>query len=96
MTGLANSGADEKSAAEEDLSPIAWLPTGPWGFLWHFVRRYYARRYIAMIATVLVAQGIETFEPYILKRLINSLTAVVRENADRTPVTHWFIAAIIA
>jgi len=26
---------------------------------------------------VLVAQGIETFEPYILKRLINSLTAVV-------------------
>jgi ATP-binding cassette, subfamily B, bacterial len=96
MTGLANSGADEKSAAEEDLSPIAWLPTGPWGFLWHFVRRYYARRYLAMIATVLVAQGIETFEPYILKRLINSLTAVVREGADRAPVTHWFIAAVIA
>ena len=77
-TELGARGADEASATEEDLSPIAWLPTRPWPFLWHFVRRYYARRYVAMIATVLVAQGVETFEPYILKRLINALTAVVR------------------
>ena len=95
-TGLGARGADGASATEEDLSPIAWLPSGPWAFLWHFVRRYYAHRYAAMIATVLVAQGIETLEPYILKRLINSLTAVVRDGADAAPVTHWFAAAVAA
>ena len=32
---------DEKSAAEEDLSPIAWLPTGPWGFRSRFGIQHY-------------------------------------------------------
>jgi ATP-binding cassette subfamily B protein len=95
-TGLGTRGADEASATEEDLSPIGWLPSEPWSFLWHFVRRYYAGRYAAMIATVLVAQGIETFEPYILKRLVNALSATVREGAGAAPVTHWFVAAVVA
>ena len=25
----------------EGYQPVAWLPTTPWSFLWHFVRRYY-------------------------------------------------------
>ena len=93
---MRTSGVGAEEAAVEDLSPIAWLPTRPWPFLWHFVRRYYAGRYLAMIATVLVAQGIETFEPYILKRLVNALTAVVREGAGTEPVTRWFVAAVAA
>jgi ATP-binding cassette subfamily B protein len=80
--------------AEEDVLPVASLPTGPWSFLWHFVTRHFAGHYLLMIGTVLIAQGIETFEPYILKRLVNALTASVREHASPAPVTTWFLLAV--
>ncbi|MFO1057170.1 MAG: ABC transporter ATP-binding protein [Dongiaceae bacterium] len=86
--------AGEASPADEDLLPVARLPTGPWSFLWHFVTRHFAGRYMLMIGTVLVAQGIETFEPYILKRLVNALTASVHEQAPAAPVTFWFLLAV--
>lgn len=50
-------GAGAAAPADEDLLPVARLPTGPWSFLWLFVTRYFAGRYLLMIGTVLVAQA---------------------------------------
>src|SRR5262245_28853669 len=87
--------AAQEIGTPEDLSPIYTLPAGPWSFLWYFVRRYYLHRYLAMVATVVVGQGLETFEPYILKRLINALSATVRDGASTAPVMLWFAVALI-
>jgi ATP-binding cassette subfamily B protein len=87
-------GVGESAPADGDLLPVARLPTGPWSFLWFFVTRHFAGRYLLMIGTVLVAQGIDTFEPYILKRLINALTAAVRDRASSAPVTLWFVLGV--
>jgi ATP-binding cassette subfamily B protein len=87
-------GVGDASPADEDVLPVARLPTGPWSFLWFFVTRHFAGRYLLMIGTVLVAQGIDTFEPYILKRLINALTAAVHNGAPSAPVTFWFVLGV--
>jgi ATP-binding cassette subfamily B protein len=78
-------------ADEEDLAPIHSLPTRAWPFLWYFVRRYYLHRYALMVLAVLLGQGLETLEPYVLKRMINALSATVKTGASAAPVTTWFI-----
>jgi ATP-binding cassette subfamily B protein len=78
-------------ADEEDLAPVSWLPTRPWPFLWYFVRRYYLHRYALMVLAVLLGQGLETLEPYVLKRMINALSDTVKTGASAAPVTTWFI-----
>jgi ATP-binding cassette subfamily B protein len=93
-TATEAAGGAEKAATLEDLNPVRSLPTGPWSFLWYFVRRYYLHRYLAMVATVLLGQGLETFEPYILKRLVNALSATVRDGAPSGPVMAWFAVAL--
>jgi ABC-type multidrug transport system fused ATPase/permease subunit len=85
--------ADAQSDAA-DLAPVRSLPRAPWAFLWHFVRRYFWRRYLAMIVTVLVAQGLDTFEPYVLKRMINALTDTVNDGAPSEPIMTWFAVAV--
>ncbi|HUL09243.1 MAG TPA: ABC transporter ATP-binding protein [Candidatus Acidoferrum sp.] len=82
--------ADEPTD-EQDLAPVYSLPTRAWPFLWHFVRRYYLHRYVVMVLAVLVGQGLETLEPYVLKRMINALSDTVRTGASAAPVTTWFI-----
>jgi ATP-binding cassette subfamily B protein len=85
---------DEQAGApadEEDLAPIHSLPTRPWPFLWYFVRRYYLHRYVLMVLAVLLGQGLETLEPYVLKRMINALSDTVKTGASAAPVTTWFI-----
>jgi ATP-binding cassette subfamily B protein len=76
---------------EEDLAPVSSLPTRAWPFLWHFVRRYYLHRYVVMVLAVLLGQGLETLEPYVLKRMVNALSDTVRTGAPAAPVTTWFI-----
>jgi len=78
-------------ADEEDLAPVYSLPTRAWPFLWYFVRRYYLHRYALMVLAVLLGQGLETLEPYVLKRMINALSATVKTGASAAPVTTWFI-----
>jgi len=75
----------------EDLAPVYSLPTRAWPFLWHFVRRYYLHRYVLMVLAVLVGQGLETLEPYVLKRMVNALSDSVKTGASAAPVTTWFI-----
>ena len=88
-------GSADVSATDADVAPVGWLPRAPWAFLWHFVRRYFWRRYLAMIATVLLAQGLDTFEPYILKRMVNALTDTVTHAAPAGPAMMWFAVAIV-
>jgi ATP-binding cassette subfamily B protein len=76
---------------EEDLAPVYGLPTRARPFLWHFVRRYYLHRYLVMVLAVLVGQGLETLEPYVLKRMINALSDTVKTGASAAPVTNWFV-----
>jgi len=78
-------------ADEEDLAPVHSLPTRAWPFLWYFVRGYYLHRYAVMVLAVLLGQGLETLEPYVLKRMINALSATVKTGASAAPVTTWFI-----
>jgi ATP-binding cassette, subfamily B, bacterial len=75
----------------EDLAPVYSLPTRAWPFLWHFVRTYYLHRYVLMVLAVLLGQGLETLEPYVLKRMINALSDTVKTGASAAPVTTWFI-----
>ena len=84
-----------ETSADDDRDALRWLPRKPWAFLWHFVRRYFWRRYLAMIATVLMAQGLDTFEPYVLKRVVNALTDTVTKAAPSRPVLMWFTVAIV-
>ena len=55
------------------------------------MRRYYLHRYALMVLAVLLGQGLETLEPYVLKRMINALSATVKTGASAAPVTTWFI-----
>jgi ATP-binding cassette subfamily B protein len=57
------------------------------------VRRYYLHRYALMVLSVLLGQGLETLEPYALKRLINALSDAVRAGGSATAVTIWFAVA---
>ncbi len=77
-------------ADEENLAPVYSLPTRPWPFLWYFVRRYYLHRYMLMVLAVLLGQGLETLEPYVLKRMVNALSDAVKTGASAAPVTAWF------
>ncbi len=79
---------DDDNEAPERLQPVQWLPTSPWAFLWHFVRSYYLGRYVAMILAVVVAQGLETLEPYAVKRVVNSVTGGAA--SARSVAVAWF------
>lgn len=81
-------------ADADDLAPVGRLPTRPWPFLWHFVRRYYLHRYVLMVLSVLLGQGLETLEPYVLKRLINALSDTVKSGGSAAVVTTWFVVAV--
>jgi ATP-binding cassette subfamily B protein len=81
----------DRPTDEEDLAPVSSLPTRAWPFLWHFVRRYYLHRYVLMVLAVLLGQGLETLEPYVLKRMVNTLSDAVKNGASAAPVTTWFI-----
>ncbi|MGE0116468.1 MAG: ABC transporter ATP-binding protein [Dongiaceae bacterium] len=85
--------AADRPLDEGDLAPVHRLPTRPWPFLWYFVRRYFLHRYALMVLAVLLGQGLETLEPYALKRLINALSAATTAGASAAPVMTWFAVA---
>jgi ATP-binding cassette subfamily B protein len=70
--------ADEPAPAPELLEPVRFLPTAPWVFLWYFVREGFIARFAAMILIVVTAQVCQTFDPYVLKLLINRVTVAIR------------------
>jgi ATP-binding cassette subfamily B protein len=88
MFVLSRSALAQRAAAEDACvdaaapplalaEPVRFLPTTPWAFLWHFVRHGFWRRYAAMMAAVIAAQVCQTLDPYILKLLINHVTAAL-------------------
>lgn len=101
--------ADPADDATAQIEPVSFLPTTPWAFLWHFVRRRdFLGRYVVMVLAVVLAQICETVDPYILKLLINRVTqAVGTQAAGGTPdraaifglfglmVGLWFAATLL-
>ena len=75
---VAEARADHITPAAELLEPVRFLPTAPWAFLWYFVRERFIGRFAAMILIVVAAQVCQTFDPYVLKLLINRVTVAIR------------------
>ena len=74
----ADGGVDDALPDPALLEPVRFLPTRPWPFLWFFVRqRVFLTRFAAMIVIVVVAQICQTFDPYVLKMLINRVTKAI-------------------
>jgi ATP-binding cassette subfamily B protein len=69
---------DDTAPASALLEPVRFLPTAPWAFLWHFIREGFVGRFAAMIVVVVAAQICQTFDPYVLKLLINRVIAILR------------------
>ena len=96
LTGLLH--VTPRSRRDEDvplpdpdaLAPVAWIPTRPWAFLWHFTREGFLGRYGAMIASVILAQIADTIEPYALKRMVNWITVATTEPGAAAEVFFWF------
>jgi ATP-binding cassette subfamily B protein len=87
-SALAHRAAAEDARVDADAVPplelaaaVRFLPTTPWAFLWHFVRERFAARYAVMMAAVVLAQVCQTLDPYLLKLLINHVTAALKVEA---------------
>ena len=95
--------ASPSPSTSDDIQPVQSLPTRPWPFLWHFVRERFLRRYATMAGLVIVAQAMETLEPYVLKLLVNSLVGAKADPDAATRalliftvmVAMWFVAAML-
>jgi ATP-binding cassette subfamily B protein len=94
----ARADADVALAPDELAQPVRYLPTTPWAFLAHFVREGLRARYAAMMVAVVLAQICQTLDPYILKLLINRVTAVlgVPEDARATAAIFGLFALMVA
>ncbi|HYC04468.1 MAG TPA: ABC transporter ATP-binding protein [Azospirillaceae bacterium] len=68
----------EKDFTWEDTEAVRPLPSTPGRFVWSLLREKFAGRLTIMMLAVLLGQGIEAFEPYALKSLIDGLTAASR------------------
>ncbi|HUA51868.1 MAG TPA: ABC transporter ATP-binding protein [Candidatus Sulfotelmatobacter sp.] len=78
----------DASDASELAQPVRVLPTTPWAFLAHFAREGFVARYVSMMAAVVLAQICQTLDPYVLKLLINRVTAALGiDVAARASVT---------
>ena len=78
---LARNAAAEEARADavpsELAAPVRFLPTTPWAFLAHFAREGFVVRYVSMMLAVVLAQICQTLDPYVLKLLINRVTAAL-------------------
>ncbi|MFV3074293.1 ABC transporter ATP-binding protein [Niveispirillum fermenti] len=60
--------------AWEDAEPARPLPARPFPFIWGLVREKFAGRMTLLLLAVVIGQGIEAFEPYALKAVVDALT----------------------
>ena len=94
-TAVADAPADD-TVAPALLEPVRFLPTAPWAFLWYFVRQGFVPRFATMIGMVVLAQICQTFDPYVLKQLINRVTAAIRMSpAERDTATIFALFALM-
>ncbi|MBV8165631.1 MAG: ABC transporter ATP-binding protein [Alphaproteobacteria bacterium] len=109
MVALSRDALAQRAAAEEArvdpdrpdaaalARPVRFLPTAPWPFLWHFVREGFWRRYAVMVCAVVLAQICQTLDPYILKLMINRVTAALGVAADErlsAPIIGLFVLMV--
>lgn len=65
----------DRSFAWEDQEQVRPLERRPFRFIWNLIREKFAGRLSLMVLAVVLGQGIEAFEPFALKALIDGLTA---------------------
>lgn len=83
----------------EDQEPSKPLSPKPFTFMWGLVREKFAGRLSLMMLAVVIGQGIEAFEPYALKAVVDALTQATGGATGATPadgvhglgVTGWFV-----
>ncbi|HZH28140.1 MAG TPA: ABC transporter ATP-binding protein [Azospirillaceae bacterium] len=75
-----------------DVEPVASLPTRPWPFLKFMAFAHLRWRLLLLIVFAMLAQGVESFEGYALKRVVDGLTAVSEGRGDRAAVVGAFTA----
>ncbi|HYE52118.1 MAG TPA: ABC transporter ATP-binding protein [Azospirillaceae bacterium] len=88
---IADLDAQEKSFSWEDEEPVRPLSSKPWPFIRQLLTEKFAGRLAIMVGAVMLGQGIEAFEPYALKSLIDGLTAASKgEPVEGIGLTAWF------
>lgn len=67
--------AQDRDFAWEDKEAPRPLSPKPFTFIWGLIREKFAGRLTLMVLAVVIGQGIESFEPYALKAVVDALTA---------------------
>jgi ATP-binding cassette subfamily B protein len=84
-----------RAFAWEDTEPVRPLERRPFTFMWALVREKFAGRVALLVLAVVIGQGIEAFEPYALKALIDGLTASAEGQAvTGIGLVGWFAILI--
>jgi len=82
--------------AWEDREPPRPLPRKPFTFIWQLARENFALRLGLMALAVLLGQGLETFEPYALKGVVDSLTAIqAGDLPGGAGLPGWFLFLVV-
>lgn len=85
----------DQDFAWEDREPSKPLPSKPFAFMWGLVREKFAGRLTLMMLAVVIGQGIEAFEPYALKAVVDALTQATggtpADSVHGLGVTGWFV-----
>ncbi|MFY8095364.1 MAG: ABC transporter ATP-binding protein [Niveispirillum sp.] len=90
----------DQDFAWEDQEPTKPLSPRPFTFMWGLVREKFAGRLTLMMLAVVIGQGIEAFEPYALKAVVDALTqttggatggAGAADQVLGLGVTGWFV-----
>ncbi|WP_162305941.1 ABC transporter ATP-binding protein [Oleisolibacter albus] len=81
----------DRAFAWEDAEPVRPLPRQPFAFMWGLIREKFAGRLTLMVLAVVLGQGIEAFEPYALKAVVDALTAATGGQPQQgLGLTVWF------
>lgn len=85
----------DRDFAWEDQEPTKPLSPKPFAFIWSLIREKFAGRLTLMVLAVTIGQGIEAFEPYALRAVVDALTASSTGGAPASAalglgVMEWF------
>jgi len=79
----------------DQIVPVATIPTSPWGLIWAVARGHYAGRYLAMMLAVALGTGIDIFDSYVLRLVINAVIAVRNGSGDLEYVWQLFVLMVV-
>jgi ATP-binding cassette subfamily B protein len=81
--------------AADRIAPVHDIPTTPWGLIWLMASRHYAGRYVVMMATVAIGTGIDIFDSYVLRLVINAVLAARAGTGTVEQVWFLFVVMVV-